>query len=206
MASSRIRIGGSLSSARAIERRCRSPPESVRPRSPTIASSPPGWRIMISVAWARASAAITSPSVASGLPTRRFSRIVRAKSIGSWKTTPMLRRSEATVTSRMSTPSTRMRPDCGSNARWSRPSVVDLPDPVAPTNATVSPGCTSKDRSLDRGPLSVVRERDALEANGARDAPHVRRSGRVAPPWGSCRAPRRTRPAWAPGRRRSSRS
>ena len=35
VASSRIRIGGFFSSARAMERRCRSPPESVAPRSPT---------------------------------------------------------------------------------------------------------------------------------------------------------------------------
>ena len=36
VASSRIRIGGFFSSARAIEMRWRSPPESVRPRSPTL--------------------------------------------------------------------------------------------------------------------------------------------------------------------------
>ena len=35
VASSRIRIGGSLSSVRAIATRCYSPPDSLRPRSPT---------------------------------------------------------------------------------------------------------------------------------------------------------------------------
>jgi len=38
VASSRIRIRGSASSARAIAIRCRCPPDSVRPRSPTIVS------------------------------------------------------------------------------------------------------------------------------------------------------------------------
>ena len=39
VASSRIRIGGSFSSARAIDSRCRSPPESMRPRSPAWVSN-----------------------------------------------------------------------------------------------------------------------------------------------------------------------
>ncbi len=38
VASSKIRIGGFLSSARAIASRWRSPPDSVVPRSPTIVS------------------------------------------------------------------------------------------------------------------------------------------------------------------------
>jgi len=38
VASSRIRIGGSLSKVRAMATRCFSPPESLRPRSPTFAS------------------------------------------------------------------------------------------------------------------------------------------------------------------------
>ena len=38
VASSRIRIGGFFSSARAIARRWRSPPDSVMPRSPTSVS------------------------------------------------------------------------------------------------------------------------------------------------------------------------
>ena len=97
---------------------------------------------MNSIAWARSSASIISSSVASGRPTCRFSRIERANSIGSWNTTPMLRRSEERVRSRMSSPSMRITPDCGSKARCRRPSVVDLPEPVAPTSATVSPGWT----------------------------------------------------------------
>ena len=38
VASSRTRIGGSLSSVRAIATRCFSPPESFSPRSPTMVS------------------------------------------------------------------------------------------------------------------------------------------------------------------------
>ena len=38
VASSSSRIGGSLSSVRAMPTRCFSPPESFRPRSPTIVS------------------------------------------------------------------------------------------------------------------------------------------------------------------------
>jgi len=117
VASSRMRMGGALSSARAMDRRWRSPPDSDRPRSATTVSSPLGWRMMTSVAWARASAAATSRSVASGRPTRTFSRIVRAKSIGSWNTMPMFRRSDSSVIARTSTPSMSTRPDCGSNAR-----------------------------------------------------------------------------------------
>ena len=47
----------------------------------------------------------------------------------------------------MSSPSMRIAPDCGSKARWRSPSVVDLPEPVEPTSAMVSPGFTAKDTS-----------------------------------------------------------
>ena len=75
---------------------------------------------------------------------RKFSSIERAKSIGSWKTTPMFRRSEVRVRSRMSTPSTATRPSLGSKTRCSNPSVVDFPEPVEPTSAMVSPGLATK--------------------------------------------------------------
>ena len=60
--------------------RCRSPPESSRPRSPMRASSPSGLRSMNSSACARAAASRISSSVASGLPTRKFSAIERLNS------------------------------------------------------------------------------------------------------------------------------
>jgi len=71
VASSRIRMGGFFTNARAIERRWRSPPESIRPRSPTLAAKPSGLASMKSSACAFAAAARISSSVASGRPTRK---------------------------------------------------------------------------------------------------------------------------------------
>ncbi|MGY3406340.1 hypothetical protein ACVWZV_002453 [Bradyrhizobium sp. GM5.1] len=82
VASSRIRIGGSFSSARAIDSRWRSPPDSIRPRSPALVSKPP-LRSMNSSACARSAALRISASVASGLPTRKFSAIERLNSSAS---------------------------------------------------------------------------------------------------------------------------
>jgi hypothetical protein len=78
-----MRIGGSFNSARAIERRWRSPPDSARPRSPTLPASPSGWRAISSVACARSAASRNCSSVAFGLPTRRFSAIERLNSSAS---------------------------------------------------------------------------------------------------------------------------
>ena len=144
VASSSSRIGGSFSSTRAMASRWRSPPDRERPRSPSTVASPSGWRATKSSARARRSADSTSSAEASGAPTRRFSSIERAKSIGSWNTTPMLRLSPARDRSRRSAPSIRMRPRAGSNTRCSSPRVVDLPEPVSPTSATVSPASTVK--------------------------------------------------------------
>jgi hypothetical protein len=54
--------------ARAIEIRCRSPPESVCPRSPTTVSYPCPSLQMKSCAFAAFAAAITAPSDAPGRP------------------------------------------------------------------------------------------------------------------------------------------
>src|SRR5919106_634970 len=48
----------------------------------------------------------------------------------SWNTTPMLARSESSVTSRISTPSMRMVPASGSRRRWSRATAVGQADPL----------------------------------------------------------------------------
>ena len=92
--------------------------------------------------------------VASGLPTRRFSSIERAKRNGSWNTTPILARSEASVMSRMSVPSIRMRPRCGiedamqkaERRRFARAGRADQRDRLVPP-------ATSKERSLTAGRL-----------------------------------------------------
>src|SRR6267378_1973918 len=131
VASSRIRIGGSFSSARAIESRCRSPPESMRPRSPAWVSNFFSLRSMNSSACARPAAVRISSSVASGLPMRRLSAIERLNSSASWNTTPIFRRSAVSLRPRISMPSILMMPDCGSNARCNSAIAVDLPGPVA---------------------------------------------------------------------------
>ena len=66
VASSRIRMRGSASRARAIATRWRWPPESVCPRSPTSVSSPSGRSSSTSVRPARSDAAATSSALASG--------------------------------------------------------------------------------------------------------------------------------------------
>ena len=67
VASSSTRIGGSFSTARAMEIRWRCPPDSFWPRSPTMVSYPFGSPMMKSWASAMVAAAISS-SVASGRP------------------------------------------------------------------------------------------------------------------------------------------
>jgi hypothetical protein len=50
-------------------------------------------------------------------------------------------------------PSILIEPDCGSKARCSSASAVDLPAPVEPTSAMVSPGSAVNDRSAMAGRL-----------------------------------------------------
>mmetsp|Transcript_59483 Transcript_59483/g.141421 ORF Transcript_59483/g.141421 Transcript_59483/m.141421 type:complete len:147 (+) Transcript_59483:235-675(+) len=102
VASSRRRILGSLTSARAIAIRCFCPPDSRTPRSPTAVSSPSSKDWMKSQAFALLAAAITLASISAGersllpaversTPTRMFSRIDRANSTGSCMTLAILR-------------------------------------------------------------------------------------------------------------------
>jgi hypothetical protein len=58
---------------------------------------------------------------------------------------------------------------------------VDLPAPVAPTSATVSPGCTTSETSSSASFVSfagAIAEGDVLEADLAADAPELVRVGR----------------------------
>mmetsp|Transcript_13366 Transcript_13366/g.46260 ORF Transcript_13366/g.46260 Transcript_13366/m.46260 type:complete len:117 (-) Transcript_13366:1488-1838(-) len=64
VASSSTRMGGSLSSARAMATLCFSPPLSLRPRSPTTVSKPSGWRSMKGLSFAAPAAATTSSRLA----------------------------------------------------------------------------------------------------------------------------------------------
>ena len=86
--SSRMRTGASFRNARASEMRCRSPPDSFMPRSPTWVLYPSGKLSMKSCASANSAASTISPIVASGIAKRMFSAIVVEKSKVSCKTTP----------------------------------------------------------------------------------------------------------------------
>ena len=68
VASSNTSIGASFSTARAIARRCRWPPESLCPSSPISVSQPSGSSLMKLVASAIRAASKTSFSLALGLP------------------------------------------------------------------------------------------------------------------------------------------
>ena len=85
-------------------------------------------------------AATSSSSVASGRAYRRFSRIVSWKRCGSCITKPTASRSESSVRSRTSWPSTRTVPSTASAMRGTSIAVVVLPAPDGPTIATSSPG------------------------------------------------------------------
>ena len=79
VASSRMTMGASFKSARAIEMRCFWPPESAAPPSPTIVSYPSGSASANSSTLARCAARLTSSSVAFGLPKRMLFSMVSLK-------------------------------------------------------------------------------------------------------------------------------
>ena len=76
VASSRIRIGASLSTALAIDRRCFCPPESFTPRSPIRVSYPSARASINPCGIGDPGGVDHSCSVASGRPNRMFSRTV----------------------------------------------------------------------------------------------------------------------------------
>lgn len=92
VASSKISIAGFLRNTRAMEIRCLCPPESRTPCSPVAASSFSGKASMKSQMLAARAAAITSSSVASGLPSRMFSRMVESNRNGVCCTIPIWER------------------------------------------------------------------------------------------------------------------
>ncbi len=80
-----------------------------------------------------------------------------------------------------------MAPDCGSNTRCRSASAVDLPAPVGPTSAIVSPGCATRVRSRPPGGgrrRRTKRRRTRPARARGRDRP--RRAGRAPP--ARCRA------------------
>ena len=79
-------MGASFSMARAMERRCRSPPERCPPPPPTRVSKPFSSPRMKSQQPLSRAARSTSASVAEGRPMRMFSRTVVSKRKLSWET------------------------------------------------------------------------------------------------------------------------
>mmetsp|Transcript_28465 Transcript_28465/g.83206 ORF Transcript_28465/g.83206 Transcript_28465/m.83206 type:complete len:118 (+) Transcript_28465:269-622(+) len=77
--SSNRRMPGWRSRVRAMATRCRSPPESLAPLSPTRVSYPAGCRITASCTWAARAASITSFSDALGAPYRMLYATVLSK-------------------------------------------------------------------------------------------------------------------------------
>mmetsp|Transcript_24720 Transcript_24720/g.79584 ORF Transcript_24720/g.79584 Transcript_24720/m.79584 type:complete len:149 (+) Transcript_24720:420-866(+) len=110
VASSSTSTGGFLSSVRAMATRCFSPPDSLRPRSPTTESyfldsvSMNGW-ICASTA-----ARTTSPCDEPGLPYPMLCDTVSLNSTVSCGTMPISLRSDCCVTSRMLRPPIRISP------------------------------------------------------------------------------------------------
>ncbi|MNV70737.1 hypothetical protein D3C71_1637170 [compost metagenome] len=92
VASSKISSGGCRTSARAIDRRCFSPPDRRTPISPMGVSSPSGALSSKCEQAACCMAAMISASVASGFTTRMFSRTVPAKRCVSCVRKPIWRR------------------------------------------------------------------------------------------------------------------
>mmetsp|Transcript_91597 Transcript_91597/g.263598 ORF Transcript_91597/g.263598 Transcript_91597/m.263598 type:complete len:113 (+) Transcript_91597:786-1124(+) len=85
VASSRNSSLGFRSTARAMAILCFWPPENWEPPDPTNVSRPSG-KLWTNVAWATASASLSSASDASGNPCKTFLRTVVVNRTGSWPT------------------------------------------------------------------------------------------------------------------------
>ena len=114
VASSRTRIGGFFSRARAMESLCFSPTLSLTPRSPSCVWSPLGRRRMKASAFAAANAVHISSSVASGFAISRLSDVVPLKRKLSCVTMATERRSSLRGISRIGRPSSKISPELSS--------------------------------------------------------------------------------------------
>mmetsp|Transcript_14382 Transcript_14382/g.36423 ORF Transcript_14382/g.36423 Transcript_14382/m.36423 type:complete len:156 (+) Transcript_14382:1146-1613(+) len=114
VASSRSTSGGFLSRQRAMATRCFSPPDSLRPRSPTMVLKPSGRDLMKRRICALSQARSISSSVACWLPYATLWRMVSLKSTVSCGTTPIALRSDFCVTCFISWSDTSTLPTMGS--------------------------------------------------------------------------------------------
>ena len=127
-----------------------------RPRAPPLprpsrVSAPCGSRRTTSVSPAASSAAATAASEASGRPSRTFSATERAKRWGRWGTQPMRRRQSSRSRSARSTPPRDTEPASGTRKSRTTERRVDLPHPLGPVTATVSPGATTSSAPSSAG-------------------------------------------------------
>ncbi len=152
--SSRMSTGASRRMARAIAMRCRCPLEKFLPPSCTTVSYPPGSRLIVSCTQACRAAVSICSWLAPGLPSSRLSRTVPSNSTESCRTIAMLPRRTSSGYSRVSSPSMVTAPCQGSCSRGSSLTIVDLPPPDRPTNASRLPARTvrSTPRSTGRSP------------------------------------------------------
>ncbi len=157
------------------------PAESDVPPGPSSVSRPSGRPATQSSSRSSRTAASTSDRGTSA-NSATFSASVPARISVRCVTTPTAARSAWRSRSRTSTPPTRTAPRGGSTARDSSDARVDLPEPVRPTSATVSPRaragpprrartCPRRRRSAGRAP----RSRPARRAACARPSARARR-------------------------------
>ena len=116
---------------------------------PSSVSYPEGSEEISPSAPAR-SAARTIPAVSAARSCRPSAMLSPADSayrMKSWNTTAVQPSSERRSTSRVSRPSQQTRPELGRYSPASSLASVVLPDPLAPTSATTSPGSIRRETS-----------------------------------------------------------
>ena len=133
-------VPDAASRARASATRRRWPADRPLPRSPT---APPS---RISASAAARAAASTSPSAASGLPRRMLLATVPGNRTGSWGSQATRERQPVASISARSTPPSApwmiTRPEAGRANPSRTASSVDLPQPLWPHSAVISPRAT----------------------------------------------------------------
>jgi hypothetical protein len=127
--------------------RCRCPPDSDVPRSPTAVSSCSGRFVTKLSAWASRSARHASSSPRPSRSSVTLPRTLSSNTNGICGTSADVPVSDSSVNEGNGTSSRVIRPPTGSTSRTASDAIVDFPEPVAPTRATVLPGGTAKDTS-----------------------------------------------------------
>ena len=143
VASSRIRIGASLYSARAMARRWRWPPDNCMALWPSTVSSPSGSPASKDERLAASRHSLTR-SASTGWPRLTLSAMLLLSITTCWLTTANCERRQFRSQLRISSPSRVIRPSVISTKRGNRFTKVVLPEPDAPTMASVSPAETDR--------------------------------------------------------------